>query len=133
MLGQVPIHHISRPFFFYFFLVFKILIFYFFNDFFAFVNMGPYGRKLQTTSPLKLHIKFPPKILCILLGRVCTKVVQRIVKFQILNFCRFFFSFSLTWGHMRVKVLNDISSERTHQICSPKFMILLGWVSTKVV
>ncbi len=30
--------------------------------------------------------------------------------------------YSLTWDHMGVKVSNDISSERTHQICSLKFM-----------
>ena len=36
------------------------------------------------------------------------------------------FLFSLTWGHMGVKVSNDISSERTQQICSPKSMDTAG-------
>ncbi len=44
-----------------------------------------------------------------------TKAVQRIVKFQILNFCHFF-SVLLTWDHMGAKVSNNISSERTQQI-----------------
>ncbi len=60
---------------------------------------------------------------CILIGRVSAKVVQRILKFQILDLCHFLFSFfSLTWDHIGVKVLNDITSERTHQLCSPKFI-----------
>ncbi len=39
-----------------------------------------------------VHVKnmFTPKNSCILLGRVATKVVQRLVKFQILNFAKFF-------------------------------------------
>ncbi len=53
--------------------------------FFVFVNMIPYGGKLQTTSPLKEHTRFAPQNSCILLGRVSTKVVKRIVTFEILN------------------------------------------------
>ncbi len=64
-----------------------------------------------------------------------TKIAQRIVKFQILDFVNFFFFFLvlLTWDHMRIKVSNDISSERTHQICSQMSCILLARVSTKAV
>ncbi len=38
------------------------------------------------------------------------------------GFLPIFFVFSHAWDHMGVKVSNDISSERIHQICSPKFM-----------
>ena len=58
---------------------------------------------------------------CILLARFSTKVVEIIVKFKILVFAKLF-PFSLTWDHMGGKVSNDISFERTYQICSPKFM-----------
>ena len=145
---QVPIHHISIPFFF------KILNFLFNTIFFVFVNIGPYGRKkFQTTSPLKARIRFTPqknrhtpgeglfqscsknceiwnfgflltlfanmgpygsksfkghllwnyapdllpKISCILLGSVSTKVVTWTVKFDILNFLFLFFFGRLTW------------------------------------
>ncbi len=53
-------------------------------------------------------------------GRVCTKAMQRIVKFQILDFCHL----SLAWDHMRVKVSNDISGS-THQSHSTIFMYTL--------
>ncbi len=45
----------------------------------------------------------------------------------------FLFSFSVTWDHIGVKVSNDISCERTHQICSPNSCIPLERDSTKVV
>ena len=51
--------------------------------------MRHYGRKFQTF--LKVHIRFTPQKSCILLGRGSTKVVQRIVKFQILGFDNFCF------------------------------------------
>ncbi len=108
-------------------------------------------KKNQTISCLKVHHRFAPKnsILasrarcdyhrkvvsvgatrlwlgrmknsCILLGQVSTKVAQRFVEFKICIFAQYF-SLSLTWAHMGVKVSNDISSERAHQIYSPKFM-----------
>ncbi len=65
--------------------------------------------------------RFTPKKSCIPLGRISTKVVERIVTFQILDFCHFF-PFSLTWDHVGVKVSNDISAETTHHICSTKLM-----------
>ncbi len=40
----------------------------------------------ETTSPLKERIRFTQQKSYILLGRVSTKVVQRIVKFEILDF-----------------------------------------------
>ena len=83
------------------------------------------------TSPLKVHIMFTPNKSCILLGTVSTKVVQRIVKFQILDFCHFVLSFSSTWDHKELKTY-DISPERTHQICSKNPCILLGRLSTKL-
>ena len=100
---QVPIHHISRSCFVCLFS--KFYIFYFYLFFFIFVNILFHRTKKS----------------CIPLGRVSTKVVQRNVNFKFWIFA-IFFSFSLTWDHMGVKVSNDISSERTHQICSLKIM-----------
>ena len=40
-------------------------------------------EKFETTYPLKVHNPFTPKIMRTPIGRVSTKVVQRIVKFQI--------------------------------------------------
>ncbi len=70
---------------------------------------------------MKVHITFTIKKSCILLGRVSTIVVQRIVKFEILDFCHFFL-FSLTWDHMGVIVSNDIFSETIQQISFLKLM-----------
>ncbi len=68
------------------------------------------GEKLQTTFPLKVHNRFTPKkIHCILLGRVCTKFVYRLAKFQILDFCKKKNSFSLTWDRMGENTSSDIS------------------------
>ena len=51
---------------------------------------GLYGRnKLQTTSCLKVHKIFAPQISSILVGRVSTKLVQNIVKSQIVDFWPF--------------------------------------------
>ncbi len=86
---------------FFFKILNKIYIF-----FFVFVNLEPYGRK---TFKRHLLLKYTsdslPKKSSILLGRVSTKVVQRIVKFQILDFCQLYFSFEFAnMGpyHMRV-------------------------------
>ncbi len=46
-------------------------------------------QKFKMTS-LKVYTRFAPQNLCILLGRVSTKVDKRIVKFQILNFLAMF-------------------------------------------
>ncbi len=117
ILGQIPIHHNLQTSFF----VFQN--FKFFTFFFSFsLTWDHMGEKFQTTSPLKVHIRFAPQKIMHTIGRVSTKVVQRIIKFQILDFHQFF-SFSLTWNHMTVKVSNDIS-ERTHQIGSPKLMYM---------
>ncbi len=51
------------------------------------------GEKKLQTSPLKVHNRFSPKNSCILLGRLTTKVVYRIEKFQILDFWQIFCSF----------------------------------------
>ncbi len=48
---------------------------------------------MQTISPLKEHIRFALQYSWILLGSVSTKGVERIVKFEILNFWHFFSSF----------------------------------------
>ncbi len=79
------------------------------------------GEKNSSESTYHIH----SQKICILLGRVSTKVDQRIVKFQILDFCHFF-SVSLTWDRLGLKVSNDISSETTYQICSLKFMYTSG-------
>ena len=61
----------------------------FFNDFlhffFFFVNIGPYGTKNSNDiSSVTTHQIHSEKS-CIVLGRISTKVVQRIVKFEILD------------------------------------------------
>ena len=76
-------------------------------------------KNQMTHICLKVHTGFTSPNVHILLGRVSTKIVQRIVKFQILDFCLFF---SVSINHMRVEVWNDISSESTLQINFPKFM-----------
>ena len=56
-------------------------------EFCVFVKMEPYGSKrFKTTSPLKEHTRFDPPNSYILLGRVCTKVVNRLMKFEIVIF-----------------------------------------------
>ncbi len=47
-------------------------------------------------------------------------------KFVIFDFFYDFLSFSLTWGHMGEKTLNDILSESAQQIFSQKFMCTPG-------
>ena len=96
--------------------------FLFFYDFFR--EHWTIGEKtIQTTSPLKVHVRFTPTKSCILLERASTKVVQRIVKLEIFAFANCFFFFNM--GPYGVKVWNDIS-ERTHQICFPKFIYTPG-------
>ncbi len=46
-------------------------------------------------SPLKVHNRFTPKKLSVLLGSISTKDTKRIVKIQILEFGQFFFHFRL--------------------------------------
>ena len=104
------------------FCVSKFKIFDFFL--FVFVKMEPYGRKISNDiSHLKVHMRFTPKISCI----VSTKVLQRIVKFEILDFCPphffffFFFFFLFVFVNMGPyaigrKKWNDISCESTHQV-----------------
>ncbi len=53
--------------------------------------------------------------------------------FYMFFFFFFFFSFSSLWDHMGVNISNDISSESTRQIYSPKSCIFLGNFYTKVV
>ena len=103
-----------------FFQNFNFFICY--NFFFAFVNLQPYSRKKFNRHLLWKYTSDSLQKSYLLLGRFSTKVVQRIVKFEILDICQFFFfffSFSLTWDHMGVKASNNISEERTHQVCSP--------------
>ncbi len=47
------------------------------------------GENVQTTSPLKLQNKCTPKKWTYTPRGVSSKVIQRIVKFQILNFAFF--------------------------------------------
>ena len=77
------------------FLVFqnvKFLLLFFKICFYLFVNLGPYGRKhsndISSESTHQIHSQ---NISCILLERASTKLVQRIVNFQIMDFCHFFF------------------------------------------
>ncbi len=48
------------------------------------------------------------------------KLLNELWNFGFLQF------FSLTWDLIGVKVSNDISSEKAHQICSTKFMYTPG-------
>ena len=108
------VYHISRPFLFVFQIFFFIIIFLRFL-FFVFVNISTiiYGSKNFKRLLPKNHAYFR--------GGSLLKLFKELwnLKFWILNK---YFSFSLTWDHMGVKVSNDISPERTHQICSRKFM-----------
>ncbi len=84
----------------------KILHFWFFFLQFCFVffNMGPDGRKKRQTTPsLKLHDRFTPKNLCILLRMVYQSCIK-IGKISNLGFLPFFVSFSLTWAHRPSRV-----------------------------
>ncbi len=56
---------------------------------------------------------------------MCTNVVLRMVKFQILDFAKFI-PVLLTWGPLGVKVSTNISSESTHQVHSPNLMYTSG-------
>ncbi len=74
------------------------------------------------TSPVKLQIRFTTQNRAYSYVGLSTKVVQRIVKFQLFDFCHFCFCFFLTcnWDPMGVKVSNDISSASIHQISAKK-------------
>ena len=73
----------------------EISNFRFLNFVFVFINMDPLGeKKLQTTSCLKVHNRFALQNSGILLRRVSTKFVKRIVNFQIWIFGIFFVLFA---------------------------------------
>ena len=94
-LGERYLSTISPDHFLLLFL--KILNFYFLLRFFSFsLTWDHMGEQFQSTSPLKVHNRFTLNNPCILLAKVSTKGVQRIVKFKILYFCHFF-SLSSTW------------------------------------
>ena len=86
--GQIPIHHISRIFF----IFFKIVNFYFFFlRFFSFSSTwdhmgGKISNDISSESTHHIHSK---KIMHTFKNGLSTKVVQRIVKFPILDFFRF--------------------------------------------
>ena len=94
--------------------------------FHIFATIGSYGRKISNDiSSESMHQINSPKIMHTPgegLYQSCSKNCE-ISNFGVLPF---FFSFSLTWYHMGVKASNDISSERTHQIRSLKFMATPG-------
>ena len=109
-----------QTFFFCFVLFLKIFNFDFYNFFFVFV--GPYGSK---NFKWHLHWKYepdsPPKYHAYSWEGSLPKLFKEL-RNLIFWISDKYFSFSLTCDHMGVKVSNDISSERAHQICSPKFM-----------
>ena len=116
--GIVHVHHISRL------LVSKFKSFEFDNFLLLFSltweRMG--GICFKRTPPLKVQTRFTPKNSSILLDKVSTKVVTRIVNFQILDFWHFW-SFSLTWDHIWLKVSSvSLFSENTNQLHCQKFM-----------
>ncbi len=67
-----------------------------------------------------------PKKSCIPLEMVSTKVVKRIVKFQIFGFLSICFFVFVNMGRYGNKITKDISSKRTQQICFPKSMYTPG-------
>ena len=119
---QVPIHNISRPVFFCLFVFQNFIYFLFFLRFvFISVNIRPYGRNISndisSESTLQIH---SPKII-----HTPRKGLPKLFKelwnsnFGFLSF----FPFWLTWDHMGVKVSNDISFGRIHQIWSPNQLL----------
>ncbi len=86
--GQVPIHHISRPLFY--FILFCFIIFFF--KILDFWFHGPHGSKNFKRLLLWKYTSdsIPPNH--------AYKVVQRNVKFQIWNFWIFFFFVSVNMG-----------------------------------
>ncbi len=121
---RLPFRYIFRQFFLIFpFLNFSELVFFLFT-------CDHMGEKFQTsTSTLKVHIRFT-KISCILLGMVSTKAVQRIAKYQILDFSiLFFISVNMVpYGSKSFK-----PHLRRKHICFPNFMYSPAKVSAKVV
>ncbi len=104
------IHYISRRFFF---QNFKFAIFY--DFFFVFVNIGPYGSK---NFKWHLHWKYapdsPPKHHAHSWEGSLPKLFKELRNLTFWIFDKYF-SFSLTCDHMGINVSNDISSERAHQ------------------
>ena len=111
--GEIPLHSISK----YFFCFTKILNLRFFP---VFINMGVSGSKNLGEYPSD-SLPTPNKKIMHSPNEGLYKVFQKIVNFKFYFFIYlfFFFAFSLTWDHMGVKVSNNISDERRHQIRSP--------------
>ena len=84
---------------------------------FVFVTMGPYALKFSNDiSSESAHQIHSPKFMCTHtegLYQSCYKYCE----FQIWIFA--LFSFSLTWGHMGVKVSKDISTEIKTRLTPP--------------
>ncbi len=95
--------------------------------------MRPHAKKKSNDISSEIAQQINSNKSCMLIGRVSTKGVKRIVKFQILDFA--LYSFSLTWDHVRVKVSNEVSCEIIHQLnLRPKLMYnLAGWSLPKVL
>ena len=84
----------SRVSCFFVVVVFFIFVTFFYWCSFTWDHMGEHiSNDIASESTHQIHSQKS----CILLGRVSTKVVQRIVNFQILGFA---ILFSLTWDHM---------------------------------
>ncbi len=114
--GQLPIHHISRPFFFVFcffkifnFQIFAFLIFY--DFFFVFINMGLYGRKNFKRHLLwKCTTDLLPKFMRTARKGLYQSCIKELWNFKFWIFGNFFCSFlgCLTWESMGYYKMCDI-------------------------
>ncbi len=103
----------------------KILLYYYY--------MGPYmGEKISNAISSESTLQIHSQKSCILLRRDPTKVVQRIVKFQILDFCQFFLVFVNMGPYGSKSFKQHLVSNNTPDFL-PKIHVLLGSVSSKVV
>ncbi len=113
---------------------------FFYDFFFVFFNMR-HGRKNSndiSDSPLKVGSRFCPtnSSIPLLVAWVCSKLVQRIVKFQIVNFWHFLFLFFFFLVNMgpHGSMFQMTSPLKVHIRFSPQnSCILLRWISTNLV
>ncbi len=119
-LGQVLIHHIST-----FFCRNVLNFWFFFYEFISFSLIWDHTREKKSNDISESTQQIHSKKSYIFLGRVyqsCSKNCE-ISNFEFLTF----FSFSLTWGHMGVKISNDMLLWKYAPDLFPK-IYLYSWV-----
>ncbi len=93
LCAVVPMHHISRPLYFWFSKVYFIYLFIYLFIYFVFVNIGPYWSKSSNDISCESSIGFSQNsCMHVLLGKVCTKIIKKcdILRFRFWN-CFFIF------------------------------------------